>query len=254
LGEKVNILGTDITNASYQDIINTISGKLQKKEKLTFHNVNISILLKYLKDSEFRKSLDSFTCLYSDGTGMYLASKFCYGKNGLKQRLTGTDLYPYILDYANSNKLKCFFFGGSNESANLLTGVLNNKYPGIIIAGIIPRTTGVKNEIAEEIKNFKPDILFVGLGTPFQENWIAEYSDFINVPIQIAVGSGLEFISGAKKRAPAFFLKSGLEWLYRIYLEPGRLWKRYLFGIPIFIFKIIIFKLNLLTIKENKQV
>lgn len=254
MGEKVNILGTDITSASYQDIINTISGRLQKKEKFSFHNVNASILLKYLKDREFRKSLDSFTCLYSDGTGMYLASRFCYGKKGLKQRVTGTDLYSYILDYANSNKLKCFFYGGSKESVNLLPGVLKNKYPEIIVSGIIPRTTEIKNEIAEEIKNSKPEVLFVGLGTPYQENWIAEYSDFINVPVQIAVGSGLEFISGAKKRAPAFFLKSGLEWLYRIYLEPGRLWKRYLFGIPIFIFKIIIFKLNLLTIKENKQV
>jgi N-acetylglucosaminyldiphosphoundecaprenol N-acetyl-beta-D-mannosaminyltransferase len=251
---KINILGLNIINASYEDIVNTIFEKLQKKEKLSFHNVNASILLKYINDKEFKNSLDSFTRLYSDGTGMYFASRFCYGKNGLKQRITGTDLYSYILNYANSNKLKCFFFGGSEESANLLPGVLRSKYPGISVAGIIPRTTEMKTEVADEIKNSKPDILFVGLGTPYQEKWIAEYSDIISVPIQIAVGSGLEFISGSKKRAPAFFLKFGLEWLYRIYLEPGRLWKRYIFGIPIFIFKIIKFKLKLLTIKENKQV
>jgi N-acetylglucosaminyldiphosphoundecaprenol N-acetyl-beta-D-mannosaminyltransferase len=252
LNGKVNILGLNITNASYEDIVSTISDKILKREKFTFHNVNVSILLKYLKDTEFRNSLDSFSCLYSDGIGMCSASRFCYGKKGLKQRVTGTDLYSYILDYANSNKLKCFFFGGSEESAKHLPGVLNRKYPGISVTGIMPRSIEMKNEIAEEIKNAKPDILFVGLGTPYQESWIAKYSDEIGIPVQIAVGSGLEFISGAKKRAPAFFLKFGIEWVYRIYLEPGRLWKRYFFGIPIFMFKIIIFKLKLLTINENK--
>jgi len=254
LEDKVNILGLDIANANYEDIMNTVSSKIASREKFSFHNVNSSIILAYTKNNEFKKSLDSFSCLFSDGIGMYAASRFLYGKKGLKERVNGTDLYYRILDFANVNNLKCFFFGGSSESVNLLPGIIRDKYPGIEISGILPREIDLKTEIPEKIKESNPDILFVGLGTPFQENWIKKYSDFVNVPVQIAVGSGLEFISGAKKRAPSVFLKSGFEWLYRIYLEPRRLWKRYVFGIPIFIFKIIIFKFKLLTIKEKKQI
>jgi len=253
LKEKINILGLNIENASYEEVLNCISIKIAKREKLTFHNVNVNILLTCLKNPDFRKNLESFTALYSDGTGVYAASKFCYGKRGLKKRLNGTDLYSYILEYADSYNLKIFFLGGSDESVKLLPGVLHSKYPGIIIDGIISREKAFKFNPLEEIQKSDADILFTGLGTPYQENWIAENSNSLKIPVQVAVGSGLEFISGAKKRAPAFFIKLGLEWFYRIYLEPKRLWKRYVFGIPIFMFKIIIFRLKLLTIKDNNR-
>jgi len=251
LKDKINILGFNIDNASYEEVLNCISKKISKREKFTFHNVNVNILLTCLKDPGFRKNLESFSALYSDGTGIFAASKFCYGKRGLKKRLNGTDLYSYILEYADSNNLKMFFLGGSDESVNLLPGVLRSKYPGIIIDGITSRKNAFDSNPFGEIQKSEADILFAGLGTPYQENWIAENSDSLNIPVQAAVGSGLEFISGAKKRAPAFFINLGIEWLYRIYLEPKRLWKRYVFGIPIFMFKVIIFRLKLLTIKDN---
>lgn len=251
LSGKVNILGLNITNSSYDEIINILSEKILAKGKFTFHNINASILLKYLKDNEFRKSLNSFTCLYGDGVGIYSASRFLYGKKGLKQRVNGTDLYYRILEFSDSKKLKCFFYGGSAEAAELLPEILEKKYPGITVAGIIPRSDKSDEETLKQIRDSSSDILFAGLGTPLQENFIAQYSDSLNVTVQIAVGSGLEFISGAKKRAPRIFLKLGIEWIYRIYLEPLRLWKRYFFGIPAFIFKVIIFKLKLPAIKGN---
>jgi N-acetylglucosaminyldiphosphoundecaprenol N-acetyl-beta-D-mannosaminyltransferase len=246
LKDNINILGLNILNTTYEEMSSLVENKIENREKFSFHNVNASILLNYCKNEHFRKNLNSFSALLSDGIGVFRASRILYGKDGLRERITGTDLYYYILKLAGEKQLRCFFFGGSSEAVMVLPETLRNKYPGLHIAGILPRETDFKTDTVEKINNSNPDILFVGLGTPHQEEWIARYFNSIDAPIQIAVGSGIEFISGAKKRAPGFYRKAGLEWLYRIYLEPKRLWKRYFFGIPIFMFKIIILKVKLL--------
>lgn len=246
MNSAINILGLNILNTTYKEFVAYLDKVIREGEKISFHNVNASILLTSCKDEKFKKNLESFTCLLCDGIGVYRASKFLYGKNGLKERLTGTDLYYHILRLANDNKLKCFFFGGSETAANKLSETLKIEYPGLIISGVIPRETEFKKETIEIIKNSGADILFVGLGSPLQEKWLAENFDLLDIPVQIAIGSGIEFISGAKKRAPLILRKMGLEWVYRIYLEPVRLWKRYFFGIPIFMFKILKLKVKLL--------
>jgi N-acetylglucosaminyldiphosphoundecaprenol N-acetyl-beta-D-mannosaminyltransferase len=249
LNNPLNILGVNITNSSYGEVIGIINEKINQRKKISFSYANVNVILEYNKNKELRKNLDSFSLIFSDGIGVYLASKILYGKKGLDFRMTGTDLYYHILNLANEKNVKCFFFGGSIDAVNLLPDTLHNKFPNVQISGILPRETNFKVETTEKIRNSNADILFVGLGTPYQEEWIARYSDSINIPVQIAIGSGIEFISGVKKRAPVVFCKLGLEWLYRIYSEPKRLWKRYVFGIPIFLFKIIIFKVKLLVNK-----
>ena len=244
--ETVNILGVNILNTSYDEISTLVEQKINYREKFSFHNVNASILLKYCKNDAIKKNLNSFSALLGDGMGIFWASRILYGKNGLKERITGTDLYYYILNLANKDKLKCFFFGGSRNAVKILPETLQKKFPNLHISGILPRETEFSTETLETIKNSNSDILFIGLGTPYQEEWISSYFDQVDIPVQIAIGSGIEFISGVKKRAPEFLRKFGLEWLYRVYLEPKRLWKRYVFGIPIFMFKIIVLKVKLL--------
>ena len=94
-------------------------------------------------------------------------------------------------------------------------------------------------------------MLLVALGTPYQEEWISENKDKINIPIVIAIGSGLYFLSGTIKRAPKWMRNIGLEWFYRLFQEPKRLWRRYIIGIPIFVFNIIVIKVKLLFKKES---
>ena len=95
------------------------------------------------------------------------------------------------------------------------------------------------------------DILMVALGTPYQEEWIFQYKDKINVAVIIAVGSGLDFLAGVKKRAPLWMREIGLEWMYRLFQETKRLWKRYLIGIPVFVFNIVLLKVKLMLKKES---
>ena len=125
-------------------------------------------------------------------------------------------------------------------------------YPDIIISGAIPRDTSFDKEIVEKKRISNSDILFIGLGTPFQELWLSKFNNTIDIPVQIAVGSGIDFISGNIKRAPKIMQKLGFEWLFRLFIEPKRLWKRYILGIPIFIFQLLLFKLKL-VFKVNKS-
>jgi N-acetylglucosaminyldiphosphoundecaprenol N-acetyl-beta-D-mannosaminyltransferase len=186
-----------------------------------------------------KKYLNQLSSLFADGIGVYWASKFLYGNNGLWERINGTDLYYKILDMAENKSYSIFFFGGSEKAANSLESQIRKIYPNLVIKGILPKNLNTTEKILNEINSSKSDILFLGLGTPYKEKWIATFGQKCNIPIQIAVGSGIDFVAGTYKRAPKLMRLLGLEWLFRLFLEPKRLWKRYLIGIPHFIFLII---------------
>ena len=242
----IKIFDLDIEDAIYPEIINKIGEKIRSRETFIFHNINFYILLSSLNDKQLNNNLKSFDSLYPDGTGVYWASKIIYGRNGLRQRINGTDLYYEILADAEENGHKCFFFGGSRSASELLKKRLENEYPKLKIAGIIDGDTKIKDMNLEKIKKSNADILMVGLGTPYQEYWLSGYSKEIDIPVQLCIGSGIEFLSGLNKRAPRILIKFGLEWLHRLIMEPKRLWKRYIIGIPLFTFKVLIIKIKLM--------
>lgn len=238
----VNILDYHFTDCRYYEIISLIHEKISKREIFTFLNVNPHILNEADKDEELTKNLNKLSAIFADGIGVYIASKFLYGRYGFEQKITGTDLYPQILSYAEKYERKVFFFGGGEEAVSKLEAAVKQKYPNLKISGIIQRETKFTDLTVAKIRSSNSDILFVGLGSPYQEDWLARFSQQVNIPVQIAMGSGIEFLSGNYKRAPKFFQNFGLEWFYRFLNEPSRLWKRYFLGNPYFIFKIILQK------------
>ena len=235
----MKILNLNIENATYQDIISKIKESIEQKKKLSFTYVNAYIALSAFKDDSLAQALNNFTALYSDGVGVFWASKFLYGKSGLQQRINGTDLYYKILELAEKQGFKVFFFGGGEKAVATLKSTLKQRYPKLKVGGIEKRDISFSELILEKINQSNSDILFLGLGTPYQEKWISYFGKKCNIPLQISVGSGIDFISGAYKRAPRIFQKFGLEWLYRLLLEPKRLWKRYILGIPYFFYLIV---------------
>lgn len=240
----MKILDLEISNADYSLIAETIHSKLQHQEHFSFLNVNAYIAVRAMKKEELNKNLKQFSSLFADGIGIFLASKLLYGNGGFKKRINGTDLYYKILQLAEKFGYRVFFFGGDAKSVEVLSRELYKKYPKLIISGIIMREELLSQSILEMINRSSSHILFLGLGTPHQERWIAKYSRDCNVPIQICVGSGIDFLSGTYQRAPKILRGLGLEWIYRLIKEPSRLWKRYILGIPIFIFLIVKQKLS----------
>jgi N-acetylglucosaminyldiphosphoundecaprenol N-acetyl-beta-D-mannosaminyltransferase len=238
----INILNFLFFDYNYDEIISLIHEKILKREVFTFLNVNVHILNEAEKDEQLEKNLNKLSGIFPDGTGVYIASKILYGKLGFIQKITGTDLYYKILEYAEKYNRKVFFFGGGDEAVAKLEIELKQKYPDLNIAGIIKRETKFTDLTVAKIRSSNSDILFVGLGSPFQEDWLAKFSVQVNIPVQIAMGSGIEFLSGNYKRAPEFFQNFGLEWFYRFMNEPSRLWKRYFLGNPYFIYRIFLQK------------
>lgn len=240
----MNILNVDIKKAGYKEILNKIEDSILKRNYFSFLNVNAYIILFSLKNLSLQNNLKEFSALYSDGVGIFLASRFLYGKAGLRERITGTDLYYKILEMAEKKNFRIFFFGGDKKNREALLKQIKLNYPKLQVGGMIQRNLDYSEEILEQINHSESDILFLGLGTPYQEKWIATLGKKCNIPVQISVGSGIDFLSGAYKRAPRIFRILGVEWLFRLIIEPKRLWKRYIFGIPAFVLLIIKQKFN----------
>ena len=235
----MKILDLEIENDSYDAILNRIQNNISLNKSFSFSYVNAYVALFARKDLTLRNDLNKLSGLYSDGIGMYISSKFLWGKNGLRNRINATDLHYKILDLAQKNDYKVFFFGGGEKAISLLADHIKKHYPNLTVSGIMERNLNFDTHIFSEIISTDSDILFVGLGTPYQEKWIAKFGKKINVPVQIAVGSWIDFLAGKYNRAPKVMRIIGLEWLFRLFSEPKRLWKRYLLGIPHFVFLII---------------
>ena len=250
MSEYLNVLGIKIKNSNYNELILKLKKILNSHTRYSLLNVNSYIILLSTKNRRLKEYLNDFSDLYGDGVGVYLASKMLYPNNPLRQRITGTDLYYLILDLANERKSSIFFFGGSVNAAKRIRNFIANQYPCICITGVTSRRLTFDDTLFNEINASNSDILFLGLGSPHQEEFVSLYRKFLDVPLLIAVGSGLEFISGNYKRAPLVLRKIGLEWFYRLLKEPKRLWKTYLIGIPVFIFKVLCFKVRLLLNKS----
>lgn len=204
-------------------LVNTYSGNLG--EKLSEQ------LLKILRNSDM---------VTADGMPIVWLSRLlgC----GLEERVAGADLTPLLIEQAALKGQSVYFLGGSDNIGAVVSKQLQEKLPALKIAGysapiidINPADAAVEElndaMLVEEINRCQPDILFVALGNPKQEIWIARNLHRLEVPVAIGIGGTLEFMSGRVSRAPLWVQDNGLEWIYRILQEPGRLWKRYWQGL-----------------------
>jgi N-acetylglucosaminyldiphosphoundecaprenol N-acetyl-beta-D-mannosaminyltransferase len=206
--------------------------------------------MKLQNDAEFRQIYDNASLVLADGMPLIWASKFL--GTSLKEKISGSDLFPKLCKVAAEKGYRLFFMGGRPGAALKAAEVLRDRYPDIQIVGTYSPPFGFENDreendkIVRAIKNAKPDILFVGLGAPKQEKWIYKYRNDYQVPMSIGVGVSFEFVSGMVKRAPLWMQRVGLEWFWRLMMEPKRLWKRYLVDDPVFFWLVLKQKLGLL--------
>ncbi len=197
------------------------------------------------KDREYFDILNSCDYLLNDGIGIKIASKI--EKLVLKKNLNGTDFIPEIAEMASKKGYKIFLLGAKDGIAEEAAVKLKEKFEGIQIVGV-HSGYGLDDGVLEKINNSNPDILIAGMGVPMQEKWIRENKRKLAC-VKLFVGGGaiLDFLSQKIRRAPLFMRKFGLEWVFRLCLEPGRLWRRYLVGNFLFFYYILVLKLGLKT-------
>jgi N-acetylglucosaminyldiphosphoundecaprenol N-acetyl-beta-D-mannosaminyltransferase len=182
----------------------------------------------YLRDIYYQADL-----VVPDGISLLLAARV-YGRR-LPERIAGVDMFQTLCRLAAENDLHVYLLGGRPGAAEKSAELLKSRFQGLRITtdcpplGFDKSTIGLE-KTAAAIRAAKPDLLFVGLGAPKQEYWIYEHGLQLSVPICIGVGGSFEMVAGIVGRAPFWIQNLGCEWLYRLCLEPRRMWRRYLIG------------------------
>ncbi len=192
-------------------------------------------------DDELSKATDRANMTLPDGVGIILAAKLLsYPHRG---RVTGPVLMLKLCEWGRAKDYSHFFYGGLPGVADMLAKRLAKKFPGLKVAGTYSppfrRLTPQEDaKIIQDINSARPDILWVGLGSPKQEKWMASHVGKIAATAMIAVGAAFDFHSGNVKWAPAWLRRLGLEWAYRLAKEPRRMWRRNLDS-PLFLLRVM---------------
>jgi N-acetylglucosaminyldiphosphoundecaprenol N-acetyl-beta-D-mannosaminyltransferase len=148
----------------------------------------------------------------------------------IPERVAGVDLMARLLAAAGENQLRVYFLGARREVVTALVEKSRVQHPGIEIAGFRDGYFGRDDhpEIVEEIRYSRADILFVGMPSPFKETWCERHRQHLEVPVIMGVGGSFDVLAGFIRRAPHWAQVLGLEWFWRLLMEPRKLWKRYL--------------------------
>lgn len=209
------------TQADYYDYIKKVIKSHDKKMIIT---ANPEFVIKSQNDEEIKKMLnDPLISIVPDGVGIVKAGK-ALGVN-FKERITGVDLANFLIGYANEKKLSLALFGSTEEVIFLIKKKIAENYNNI---NLVLATNGYvqnKKAVINKMIKLEPDIVLVALGMPLQEKIIYENYLKFKKGIFVGVGGSLDVLSGLKRRAPKFFIKTNTEWLYRIIKEPKRLKK-----------------------------
>lgn len=235
------VLKLKISLGSYKDILSEITSLSNRKSPANVCFANVHMLIESYLSPSFNSIINNADIVVADGIPLTWALRFI---NGVKQeRISGMDMLPDLLKVANTKHLPVYFYGGTKKMLQETEECIKRKYPNIPIAGMFsppfrPLSEEEKLEVATNIRRSGAKIVFVVLGCPKQEKWMAEMKSEINA-LMVGVGGALPVLIGWQKRAPKWMEKNGLEWLFRLYQEPKRLFRRYAFTNSFFIYLLI---------------
>jgi N-acetylglucosaminyldiphosphoundecaprenol N-acetyl-beta-D-mannosaminyltransferase len=190
------------------------------------------------QEKEFKEFLAQSDVIVPGGVSLLLAGRF-HGYH-LPDRVTGIDLMKAFFEASAWSGVRHYFVGDTTPTLGFITARLRKRFPGLIVAGshsppfrqLTPEEDG---DMIARINAARPDVLWVGLGSPRQERWISEHRDKLQVPLVLSVGTAFKYFAGTLKRAPTWMTKAGLEWSWTFFQQPRRMWRRVLINGPQFV-------------------
>lgn len=194
----------------------------------TVITANSAILCMMRRDPELRRACEAGDLTVADGMSVVWASRWCGVP--FPERVTGVDLMGRLLEAAAERKLSVYFLGAKPEVVSTLARNCGARWPGLRLAGYRDGYFNGKPHaaIAAEIRRCAPDMLFVGMPSPFKETFCEKYRRELDVPLIMGVGGSFDVLAGYVKRAPRPVQSAGLEWAWRLAMEPRKMWRRYL--------------------------
>ncbi|MBS1667111.1 MAG: WecB/TagA/CpsF family glycosyltransferase [Bacteroidetes bacterium] len=238
MNNKMDILGLQIDSVRFAESITKVFewGFAHASSYVCFANVHMT--MEAFFDHQFQKEVNGAQLVLADGKPIAKACKWIFGEK--QERIAGMDFMPRIIDAAATTGAGLFFYGSTPELLKILESKIKDQYPNIKISGMFsPPFRKLSQEEMDGhiamINQSGANIVLVSLGCPKQEKWMAACYQKINA-VMLGVGGAFMVMAGLQKRAPLWMQRWGLEWLYRLSQEPGRLFKRYFVTNTVFIY------------------
>jgi N-acetylglucosaminyldiphosphoundecaprenol N-acetyl-beta-D-mannosaminyltransferase len=245
MSESVDFSGIRVDDVTVPEIVDAVERALDSGQKFTIGNFSPNSYNVARRDRHLQVCLNNMSVVCPDSVGTTLGAKIL-GRS-LRCRVPGDVIAPHLCRMAISRGLSLYLLGGEPGVAEEAAAKLRNLYPNLNICGISDGyLTREKNErIVEQMNELKADIVFVGMGVPRQEKWIAENAHRVPATVILAVGGYFDHLLRRVDCYPAWVFRFRLVWLYRLLRDPKRLWRRYLIGNPAFMLSVLRYRLSL---------
>ncbi len=235
--EPVDFLGCRLHPVTTAEFIDLATGVEKGPFRITYLNAHCSNLS--ARDTDYRGVVNRCELVYADGQAVVWASRRL--GRPVPERVNAGD---FILDFCRAcaeKKRRIFLLGGAEGMAENAARAWREAVPGLEIAGVRPGYFKREDEevLAEAIREASPDVILAGMSAPRQELWMDRWAGRLDVPVVWCVGALFEYYSSVRARAPRWMRRAGLEWLFRLCLEPRRLWRRYLVGNVVFVRRVL---------------
>jgi len=225
--KRIEVLGCPMDVATMQETVETIAHKVEQNQFTQHVVVNVAKVVNMRKDPVLDESVRACEIINIDGMGVVLGARFL--GNDVPERVAGVDLFHHLLAMSAEKNFPVFLLGAKNEIVTKTSEKVKDLYPDLNVAGYHHGYFWDDEQaLVNKIKESGAKLLFVAITSPKKENFINKWQDELGVDFVMGVGGTFDVVAGKVKRAPVWMQNYGLEWLYRVIQEPGRMWKRYL--------------------------
>lgn len=239
---RVDVLGVGISAVTMTSAVEHIAGWVETREQHYVCVSGVHGVMESQSDPALMRIHNESGLTTPDGMPMVWAARFAGVKHA--ERVYGPDLILEVCKRAADEGWSSYFYGGHPGVPEILAQRLSEQFPGFKVAGTHSPPFHALDEEEDRVEIDRinaadPDLLWIGLSTPKQERWMASHVGRVKAPVMLGVGAAFDIHAGLLPQAPTWMQQSGLEWLYRVYREPKRLWRRYLHNNPRFVVKIL---------------
>jgi len=235
----VKIFGVPIDEYTTSEFIEQLEYLIKQPEQALVCPVNVDMLNQTISNEWLRTFISSADIIQAESSGVLLGARLL--GRPLVQKITSNEIIYTLAKRWEDKEFSIYLLGGPEGQAKLAATKLHEQYPNFKIVGYHRGHLNEieSNEVIRKINEASPSILMVGFGCPIQEEWTDKYRASLNVPLLWPIGNLTSFVSGTVSTAPKWMKRYGFEWLYRLGQEPQRMWKRYIIGNPLFVFRVI---------------